>query len=166
MIKCQRPLHLSKRTLFQTTLSKRELLQNGKGYHWLSSCMLISGLENPRGRLQITLGILFHLCHYTWHTDRASSRVRRISLAYSYPALASVELVQAMLRQGTFVEKMVNMGWTTGGRFDALKAQAMLVRCIARYHGFLWLMATIPGHLLVPTLVSHRLCTHSVPRRC
>ena len=75
-------------------------------------------------------------------------------MAYSDPGLASVELVQAILRQGTFIEKMVNMGWTTGGKFDAPKAQATLVRCIARYHGFLWLMATIPGHLLVPTLVS------------
>ncbi len=45
------------------------------------------------------------------------------------------------------------MGWTTGGRFDTPKAHATLVRCIARYHGFLWLMATTPGHLLVPTLV-------------
>ena len=82
------------------------------------------------------------------------SSIRRISLAYSNPGLASVELVQAILRQGTFIEKMVNMGWTTGGRFDAPKAQATLVRCIARYHGFLWLMATMfPGHLLVPTLV-------------
>ena len=76
-------------------------------------------------------------------------------MAYSEPGLASVELVQAILRQGTFIEKMVNMGWTTGGRFDAPKAQATLVRCIARYHGFLWLMATsFPGHLFVPTLVS------------
>ena len=80
--------------------------------------------------------------------------IRRVSLAYSDPSLASVELVQAILRQGTFIEKMVNMGWTTGGRFDTPKAQATLIRCITRYHGFLCLMATIPGHLLVPTLVS------------
>ena len=75
----------------------------------------------------------------------------------------SVEPVQAILGEGTFIEKMVNMGWTTRGRFDAPSVQATLVRCIAIYHGFLWLMATIPGHLLTPTLVSHYPHTHGVP---
>ena len=115
--------------------------------------MQTSGLEKIKRKLQTTLG-WSPLISATCLALTVTHSIRRISLAYSDPGLASVELVQAILRQGTFIEKMVNMGWTTGGRFDALEAQATLVRCIARYHGFLWLMATIPGHLLVPTLVS------------
>jgi hypothetical protein len=74
-------------------------------------------------------------------------------MAYSGPGLAGVELVGAVLRQGSFIEKMVGMGWTAGRHFDTIQSQAALVRCIARYHGFLWLMSTQPGNLFVPTLV-------------
>lgn len=84
-----------------------------------------------------------------------------------------MELVGAILRQGGFIEKMVNLGWTASGRFDDPKSHATLVRCIARcvtrcmqayftdprvmmtrYHAFLFLMETSPGIFLVPTLVS------------
>lgn len=64
-----------------------------------------------------------------------------------------MELVGAVFRQGAFIEKMVGMGWTASGRFETVASQAALVRCIARYHGFLWLMSSQPGSLFVPTLV-------------
>jgi len=71
--------------------------------------------------------------------------------------LASLDLVGAVLRQGTFVEKMVRMEWTRPGRFDHSRDSAPLVRSVARYHAFLDLMQVITTTLCVPTLVSgHR----------
>ena len=86
-------------------------------------------------------------------------RSRRTCIAYSDPGLAGVELVGAVLRQGSFIEKMVGMGWAVGGRVDTVEWQAAFVRCIARYHGFLWLMSGHPGRLFVPTLVRHPFAT-------
>ena len=152
-MKCQWHLRPFRHMILQNMLSRLELLPNGTRHHWPSSCMRTNGLEQTRRKLQTTLG-WSPLISTTCLVLIVIPSTRRISLAYSDPGLASVELVQAILRQGTFIEKMANMGWTTGGRFDTLKAQATLVRCIARYHEFLCLMATIPGHLLVPTLAS------------
>ena len=153
MRKCQWHLHPFRHTTLPNTLSRQELPPNGKRRRWPSSCMRTSGLEKIRRRLQTRLGWSPLIPAILSRADRHHS-IHRITLAYSDPGLASVELVQAILRQGTFVEKMVNMGWTTEGRFDAPQAQATLISCITRYHGFLCLMATIPGHMLVPTLVS------------
>ena len=86
-------------------------------------------------------------------------RSRRTCIAYSDPGLAGVGLVGAVLRQGSFIEKMVGMGWAVGGRLDTAECQAAFVRCIARYHGFLWLMSGQPGRLFVPTLVCHLFAT-------
>jgi hypothetical protein len=86
-------------------------------------------------------------------------RTRRTCIAYSNPGLAGVELVGAVLRQGSFIEKMCRIGWTIGGRFDTIQSQEALVRCIVRYHGFLWLMSTQPRNMLVPTLVCSSLPT-------
>lgn len=67
-----------------------------------------------------------------------------------------MELVGAVLRQGDFVQKMVNLGWTASGRFEDPASHAPLVRCIARYHAFLFLFESHPGAFFVPTLVSTR----------
>ncbi|KAG8807416.1 hypothetical protein FRC17_004468 [Serendipita sp. 399] len=79
-------------------------------------------------------------------------RIQRISVAYSHAGLASTDLVGAVLRQGTFVQKMFDLGWTRPGRFDLVKESAPLVRSIARYHAFLDLMAHHPPAFFVPTL--------------
>ena len=75
-------------------------------------------------------------------------------MAYSHAGLASLDLVGAVLRQGAFVDKMVELGWTTPGCFDQSRDLAPLVRSIARYHAFLDLMYENPKEFLVPTLVS------------
>jgi hypothetical protein len=74
--------------------------------------------------------------------------------AYSNYGPAGLDLVGAVIRQGSFIEKMVDLGWTRPGRFDLSKDSAPLVRCIARYHAFLDLMSQNPNMFLVPTLVS------------
>ncbi|KAG8785422.1 hypothetical protein FRC16_001948, partial [Serendipita sp. 398] len=83
---------------------------------------------------------------------RQTPRIQRISVAYSHAGLASLDLVGAVLRQGAFIEKMVELGWTQPGRFDLVSESAPLVRSIARYHAFLDLMATAPTSFFVPTL--------------
>lgn len=67
---------------------------------------------------------------------------RRIISAYSQPGPASLDLVGAVLRQGSFVEKMNDMEWTSTN----------LAIAVARYHAFLDLMTTSVGPSLVPTL--------------
>ncbi|PVF99605.1 hypothetical protein CPB86DRAFT_282277 [Serendipita vermifera] len=79
-------------------------------------------------------------------------RLQRIVTAYSHHGPACLDLVGAVLRQGSFIEKMADLGWTTPGRFGHLKDSAPLVRCIARYHAFLDLMSQNSGSFLVPTL--------------
>jgi hypothetical protein len=75
-------------------------------------------------------------------------------VAYSQYGPACFDLVGGVIRQGSFIEKMVDLGWTRPGRFDLSKDSAALVRCIARYHAFLDLMNANPALFLVPTLVS------------
>jgi hypothetical protein len=74
-------------------------------------------------------------------------------VAYSNSGLAGLDLVGAVIRQGSFIEKMVDLEWTKPGRFNLVKDSAPLVRCIARYHAFLDLMSQNPALFLVPTLV-------------
>ncbi|KAG8820781.1 hypothetical protein FRC17_010054 [Serendipita sp. 399] len=79
-------------------------------------------------------------------------KLQRIAVAYSHAGLASLDLVGAVLRQGSFIEKMVGLDWTRPGRFVLAGDAAPLVRSIARYHAFLDLMASNPALFLVPTL--------------
>lgn len=55
-----------------------------------------------------------------------------------------------VLRQGTFVQKMHDLGWTRPGRFD--EDDVLLQRSVARYHAFLDLIASSAGTFCVPTL--------------
>ncbi|KAG8768001.1 hypothetical protein FRC15_005345, partial [Serendipita sp. 397] len=84
--------------------------------------------------------------------NRPIPRIQRIAVAYSHAGLASLDLVGAVLRQGSFIQKMVELGWTRPGRFDLASESAPLVRSIARYHAFLDLMAVNPTSFFVPTL--------------
>lgn len=62
-----------------------------------------------------------------------------------------------MVRQGSFVKKMVDLSWTAAGRFSGADGDPnsvhVLVRCISRYHAFLDLMSA-NVEFYVPTLVS------------
>ncbi|KAG9036597.1 hypothetical protein FRB95_008431 [Tulasnella sp. JGI-2019a] len=62
----------------------------------------------------------------------------------------SMDLASAVLRQMSFIEKMVNLGWTEDGRFE--EDGDTLTRCVVRYHAFLDLMASTSGKFIVPTL--------------
>ncbi|KAF9515839.1 hypothetical protein BS47DRAFT_723038 [Hydnum rufescens UP504] len=82
-------------------------------------------------------------------------RIRRSLACYDDPSPFSLELTGAVLRQGSFIQKMVGLGWTAPGRFSGsagdLNDVHVLVRCIARYHAFLDLM-TSGVTFFVPTI--------------
>ncbi|KAG9012482.1 hypothetical protein FRB94_005799 [Tulasnella sp. JGI-2019a] len=69
---------------------------------------------------------------------------------YRHAGLCSMDLPSAVLRQMSFIDKMVNLGWTEDGRFE--EDIDTLTRCVVRYHAFLDLMASTPSKFTVPTL--------------
>ncbi|KIJ63482.1 hypothetical protein HYDPIDRAFT_168332 [Hydnomerulius pinastri MD-312] len=75
----------------------------------------------------------------------------RVLGAYTDDRPFSIDLVGAVLRQASFVQKMVDLGWTQP-TFDDEDDMIVLQHCVARYHGFLDLMADSPGSFFVPTL--------------
>ncbi|KIM29346.1 hypothetical protein M408DRAFT_23112 [Serendipita vermifera MAFF 305830] len=89
----------------------------------------------------------------TRYRGRGLPRILRLVGAYSHDGLASMDLVGAILRQGTFIDKMVHLGWTQPGRFDQARQMAPLVRSIARYHAYLDLMASYRATYHIPLLV-------------
>ncbi|KAG2104330.1 uncharacterized protein F5147DRAFT_579917 [Suillus discolor] len=76
----------------------------------------------------------------------------KIMGAYTDDRVFSLDLVGAVLRQASFVKKMVNLGWTEPGYFANEVDAVALQHCVARYHAFLNIMAESPDSFLVPTL--------------
>ncbi|KAH7905898.1 hypothetical protein BJ138DRAFT_1017075 [Hygrophoropsis aurantiaca] len=76
----------------------------------------------------------------------------KILNAYQDDRPFSIDLVEAVLRQGIFTKKMGDMGWLQSAAFKEGTKARILEDCIARYHGFLDLMASSPGTMFVPTL--------------
>ncbi|GAA5856574.1 hypothetical protein JCM8547_005871 [Rhodosporidiobolus lusitaniae] len=62
----------------------------------------------------------------------------------------SLDLASAVLRQGTFIDKMHGLGWLDSGRFQ--ENDPTLHRCVARYHAFMDLRAARELQYHVPTL--------------
>lgn len=54
------------------------------------------------------------------------------------------------LRQGSFIQKMHDLGWLDLDRFS--DDDTILSRCVARYHAFLDLISSAPSSFFVPTL--------------
>ncbi|KZV98764.1 hypothetical protein EXIGLDRAFT_746476, partial [Exidia glandulosa HHB12029] len=77
-------------------------------------------------------------------------RVAAILRRYTFPGPFSVELTGAVMRQASFIQKMVGMHWTQAQRFK--DDPSPLVRSIARYHAFMDMMWSNPLSFFVPTL--------------
>ncbi|KAF9465390.1 hypothetical protein BDZ94DRAFT_1160104 [Collybia nuda] len=91
--------------------------------------------------------------------ERDQALFLRILNAYSDDRMFSVELTGAVLRQGTFIEKMQKLGWV--GLSNNQEKETALQHAVARYHAylsfscsprFLDLMASSPTKFFVPTL--------------
>ncbi|KAG1754858.1 uncharacterized protein EDB91DRAFT_256703 [Suillus paluster] len=81
-----------------------------------------------------------------------SRLANRIATAYTDDRLFSIDLVGAVLRQASFVKKMVDLGWTSPTYFSSDARSQLLVNSIMKYHGFIGLMASSPREFFVPTL--------------
>ncbi|KAI0339604.1 hypothetical protein BDW22DRAFT_1335746 [Trametopsis cervina] len=79
-------------------------------------------------------------------------RMKRVLVAYFDDKPYSIDLVGAVIRQGSFIDKMSDFGWTMPGYFDDKEDEVVLVHSIARYHAFMDLMSSSPGAFFVPTL--------------
>ncbi|OAX31710.1 hypothetical protein K503DRAFT_811028, partial [Rhizopogon vinicolor AM-OR11-026] len=84
----------------------------------------------------------------------------KVMSAYTDDRVFSIDLVGAVsrllalivLRQASFVKKMVDLRWTEPGYFTSEVDIVALQHCVARYHAFLNLLADSPASFLVPTL--------------
>ncbi|KAG6859648.1 hypothetical protein C0995_006240 [Termitomyces sp. Mi166 len=63
-------------------------------------------------------------------------RVRRIFSAYETERPFSVELVGAVIRQGSFIKKMEQLEWTKPDYFMNKEDEVALQHAVARYHAF------------------------------
>ncbi|KAL4081307.1 hypothetical protein V8B97DRAFT_1863695 [Scleroderma yunnanense] len=75
----------------------------------------------------------------------------RILSAYTDGSPFSVDLLDAVLRQAIFTEKMDELGWTNPAACRGGKVQ-VLDHAILRYHAFLDLISSRPNSMSVPTL--------------
>ncbi|OAX30964.1 hypothetical protein K503DRAFT_669727, partial [Rhizopogon vinicolor AM-OR11-026] len=78
--------------------------------------------------------------------------LNKIMSAYMDDRVFSIDLVDVVLRQASFVKKMVDLGWTEPGYFTSEVDVVALQHCVARYHAFLNLMAESPASSFIPTL--------------
>ncbi|KAK0189741.1 hypothetical protein F5146DRAFT_1052324 [Armillaria mellea] len=92
--------------------------------------------------------------------------------AYEDDRIFSLDLIGAVLRQGSFVEKMHKLGWTEQDFFSSSEDEVVLKHCTARYHAFLDLMSSSPTGFFVPTLDidlvwhTHQLSAQQYSRDC
>ncbi|PCH43724.1 hypothetical protein WOLCODRAFT_75486 [Wolfiporia cocos MD-104 SS10] len=82
----------------------------------------------------------------------AMPRLNRTLSAYTDGRPFSVDLVGAVIRQGSFIDKMYEFGWTDPTFFQDEDETIVLEHVIARYHAFLDLISTSGTLLYVPTL--------------
>ncbi|RDB20076.1 hypothetical protein Hypma_013082 [Hypsizygus marmoreus] len=84
--------------------------------------------------------------------ERGGKLIGRIFSGYNDDHEFSVDLVGAVIRQGSFVKKMHDLHWTESNFFNNPEDEIALQHAISRYHAFLDLMAASPMVFLVPTL--------------
>jgi len=72
--------------------------------------------------------------------------------AYCNQRPFSVELVGVVLRQGSFISKVHDLGWTSPSYFEKREGAVALHYAIVRYHAFLDLISSSQHRLIVPTL--------------
>ncbi|TCD67941.1 hypothetical protein EIP91_011805 [Steccherinum ochraceum] len=82
----------------------------------------------------------------------SANQLERIFSAYTDDRPFSIDLVGAINRQCTFIDKMYGLGWLASEYFDDLADKQVLKHAQRRYYAFLELMRLHPKMFLVPTL--------------
>ncbi|GAA5858865.1 hypothetical protein JCM8547_007132 [Rhodosporidiobolus lusitaniae] len=76
--------------------------------------------------------------------------INKILSCYTRGEAFSLDLAMAALRQGTFIEKVHDLGWLHPDCFK--EDDSLLKRSVARYHGFIDLLSSTASMFCVPTL--------------
>ncbi|KAK0190298.1 hypothetical protein F5146DRAFT_1137132 [Armillaria mellea] len=88
-----------------------------------------------------------------WAVDiQEAVELNKIVSAYVDDKMFSLDLVGAVVRQGSFTAKMRKFGWSEPNFFARPGDEVALNHCIVRYHAFLNLMSRKPKDFFVPTL--------------
>ncbi|KAI0265155.1 hypothetical protein BC834DRAFT_802695, partial [Gloeopeniophorella convolvens] len=87
-----------------------------------------------------------------WSQLQKPKIAAKILGAYYNQRPFSVELIGAVLRQGSFITKMHDLGWTAPTYFEKHEDALALHHAVMRYHAFLDLMSSSQHALVVPTL--------------
>ena len=90
----------------------------------------LRGIMGPQTRLYILFVTSVMACSGNSHSYRLS----RTLVAYFNEKPYSAELVGAVIRQGSFVQKMYDLGWTKVGYFNSVGDELALQHALARYH--------------------------------
>ncbi|PCH42480.1 hypothetical protein WOLCODRAFT_120640 [Wolfiporia cocos MD-104 SS10] len=131
-----------KRELLQLTVFRRQGPDTDDGW---------------RRKIQNTLGYSIKnvprtLYYFTSRDVSHKRAINRVLNAYTDDRPFSVDLVGAIIRQGSFIDKMYEFGWTDSAFYQDENEQIVLEHAIARYHAFLDLISTSATPLYVPTL--------------
>ena len=109
----------------------------GKGYHGEGRILYGRTPEAGLGRILWVTQVSTRDRHQNYiYSIGYESRSRRVLAAYTDDRPFSVDLVGAVIRQCSFIDKMDNYGWTEPGAFDSKEDEVVLVHAIARYHAY------------------------------
>ncbi|KAL0579996.1 hypothetical protein V5O48_001999 [Marasmius crinis-equi] len=84
--------------------------------------------------------------------DTSARVLPRVFDAYVDDKPWSLDLVGAVLRQASFIQKMVDLKWTAFSSSTESEENEILLHAIMRYHRFMELLASSPKSFFVPTL--------------
>ncbi|KIK41875.1 hypothetical protein CY34DRAFT_84653 [Suillus luteus UH-Slu-Lm8-n1] len=134
--------YISKKKKDKAMDPARQILEN---VQYDAACMRTVLNKHLKPRLHV----LFCCNEYF---SQSMDRLNKIMGAYTDDRVFSLDLVGAVLRQASFVKKMVDLRWTEPGYFANQLDTAALQHCVARYHAFLNIIAESPASFFVPTL--------------
>ncbi|KDQ63940.1 hypothetical protein JAAARDRAFT_144381 [Jaapia argillacea MUCL 33604] len=127
----------------------------------LSRLPILSGLRSGKvGTIAKRKRAIIEALGYSIHSARevlgnaevGEQLLETILMAYTDDRPFSLDLVGAVVRQGSFIAKMNELGWLETAKFDLQEDGETMPYAVARYHAFLDLMATSPTEYFVPTL--------------
>ncbi|PPR01105.1 hypothetical protein CVT24_000401 [Panaeolus cyanescens] len=146
-------------TTFQPFSPQERLLSNAAQARALATVGFTPSRHQDAADLEVAAGMLLRDAGFTLERLRVSMMssdgpdrlLSRIMSAYYDDKPYSLDLAGAVLRQGSFIQKMHDLGWTRDKFFDGT-SEIVLHRAVARYHGFLDLLSSSPVSFFVPTL--------------
>ncbi|OAQ95680.1 hypothetical protein LLEC1_06171, partial [Akanthomyces lecanii] len=127
-----------------------ELIQPGGGHpHPTMDTIkfIIEQVTKDNGAIRSIDNVPAHRRKYGMQRNSRLSTRKMMSRYWENFSPFALDLCGAVMRQGIFVEKMVNLDW-----LHSPSAKSTMQRLIKKYQRFLFIMAGYPGQIVVPTL--------------